>query len=155
MANTESLNMPALERVISRLTLLPVLICVMLTTAVLVQIVRTGITTNLLILLFGALLSATSIFSYGVAIFNYVIPKKKSFRASLIIFSGFIPWLFGSYLTFYKGFWSLKSVFMDFQVWLLIKCVIFIISGAMLIRNFYKITQIGTDIDEGRLIILQ
>lgn len=109
----------------------------------LVQIIRVGIFANdYLLLLLGSLLSVVTMLGYTIAGYIYGATGRKSYLATLLAFGGFVPWLFGSYLVFYRGFWMLTDLLNGFDIILIAKSIIFIFLGYFIVSNFYKITEL-------------
>jgi membrane-bound ClpP family serine protease len=154
MTNQESFTTSQVQAFLSRLATYPILLCGLIAVGSTVQGIRGGMTTNLVILLFGAILSAAGIFIFILAILLYGIPKKRSIAATLSALIGFAPWMFGSYLVFYKGFWSLNYLFSDFHLWGLAQSLMFIFVGFVIVQRFYRITEVERSISDGRIMIV-
>ena len=107
-----------------------------------VQVIRIGFFENdYALLLLGSLLSTISVFAYTMTGYIYGAAGRRSYLAMLLTSSGFIPWAFGIYLTFYRGFWSLIELQNGFEFLVIIKSVTFIFLGYFVVSNFYKITE--------------
>lgn len=104
-----------------------------------VQLIRLGNKSDYLLLLIGCILSVMAIVGFGYTIVN----KKRSFIHMLLSLSGFIPYLFGAYLVFISGFWSLKELTNGFSIIVILKAIIFVFFGYRLVSEFYQITEIG------------
>lgn len=94
------------------------------------------------VLIIGALLSFIGIVTYNVAL----IDNKKSFRNMFFCFFGLIPYLYGCFVTFYEGFWSLKLLFISFSWSKLIIPIIWIIIGYYIVNGIYVLTEFGNSI---------
>lgn len=108
-----------------------------------IQLVRFGNQKDYVLLLVGSILSVAGIMGYIIAELRWSVKKQKSWIAMLLIFSGFIPYLFGSYLVFIRGFWSLRELAGGFSFLIIIEVLIFIILGYEVVSKLYKITEIG------------
>lgn len=93
------------------------------------------------LLLLGSLLSIVSVFCYTMTGYIYGASGRKSYLAMLLTISGFIPWAFGSYLVFYRGFWSLLELRNGFEIMIIAKSIFFILIGYFIVSNFYKIIE--------------
>lgn len=102
------------------------------------------------ILLIGAILSQTGTIFYGVTI---LAEKKKSWWLMIFTFLGFLPYLFGCFLVFYKGFWSFKYLFNSFSFTRLIIPIIWIVLGYHITDQLYLLTEFGKAVKEGRIKI--
>jgi hypothetical protein len=94
-----------------------------------------------LFMLVGSILSMAGIFAFVMASFSYGALGKKSFVAMLMTFAGFIPYLFGVYLTFYQGFWGFKELSTGFSIWLVVKSLGAIVLGFWIVNKTYQITE--------------
>jgi hypothetical protein len=89
------------------------------------QFVRFGNLHDYLFLAVGSCLSGTAIFGHG---FIPVLDRgRKSWLLSFLVLSGSIPYGFGCYLVFYRGFWGLRGLLARFTVGGLLVCALFII----------------------------
>lgn len=104
-----------------------------------VQLIRFGNKSDYLLLLIGCILSVMAVVGFGYTIVN----KTRSFIHMLLALSGFIPYLFGIYLVFVSGFWSLKELTNGFSIIVILKAIVFIFFGYRLVSKFYQITEIG------------
>lgn len=107
-----------------------------------VQAIRIEFSTNdNAVLLLGSLLSMASVFGYTIAGYIYGAAGRRSYFGVLLTLGGFIPWAFGIYLIFYRGFWSLIELQNGFEFLIVIKSVAFILLGYFIVSSFYKITE--------------
>ncbi len=118
-----------------------------------VQLIRLGNEDNYLFLLIGCLLSTAAIIGYIINELTNVLKNKKSFLTMFLALGGLIPWVFGSYLVFVSGFWSLKDLVDGFSSVVILKVIIFVFLGYVVVSNFYKITEIVKHISDGAFII--
>jgi hypothetical protein len=102
------------------------------------------------ILLAGALLSGLSIISYG---FLAVVGERSSWSVSFIAFSGLIPYGFGSYLCFYRGFWKLCLLWRHFSFIGLLSGITFVVIGYMVVNGIYLMSEFVKQTDSGRIRI--
>ena len=105
----------------------------------LIQTVRFGIARDNLILAAGSCLSGVLIFGYGLLVFGN--HEKRSWRLTFLTLAGFIPFAFGCYLVFYKGFWGFRDVFAGFSVGRLLARMMFIVLGYQVVNGFYLVTE--------------
>lgn len=103
-----------------------------------------------LVLLVGSVISGAAIIGYVISILVYGLEGKRSYVAMFLTFFGFIPWIFGSYLVLYKGFWSLKDLIDDFSFIVLLKSAFYIVFGYIVVSKFYQITEFGRKIDRDK-----
>jgi len=108
-----------------------------------IQLTRLGNTNDYLILLPGSILSVVGAIAYEVAILIYGAKKKKSYLAMLLILIGFTPYLFGCYLVFIRGFWSIKTIINNFSFLLIIETLLSVFLGYIIVKNIYEISQVG------------
>lgn len=118
-----------------------------------VQLIRIGNQGDYLLLLVGCILSTATIMGYIIAELKYGVKKQKSFIAMLLAFGGFIPWLFGSYLVFVSGFWSLRKLSTGFSSIIILKTIAFVFLGYIVVSKFYQITEIGRHISKDTFTI--
>lgn len=109
-----------------------------------IQLIRLGNIGDYLFLLVGSFVSFAAMMGYIVTTLNYGLKKRKSYLVMFLTFCGYIPYLFGCYLVFIRGFWFLITTFHNFSIFALIEALIFIILGYFVVKGFYRITQIGT-----------
>jgi len=120
-----------------------------------IQLFRSVGNDNLLLLV-GSILSIVGFLTYPATTVvdkNSVIKRRKGTLFMFLSFSGFIPWLFGSYLTLYKGFWSLKDLLNGFSLLVLLKSLSFIVVGYAIVSKLYKISKFGRLVSEGKFVI--
>ncbi|MBI1803593.1 MAG: hypothetical protein HY033_12550 [Ignavibacteriae bacterium] len=149
----EPISVEVVEHTISHLASYPSILCALVVIVSAIQMIRAGVTLNLVVLCIGSVLTLAGIILYSVSIIIYSIPKKKSFLAMLMAITGFLPWIFGSYLVFYKGLWLGISLFQEFSFLNLIKHIGFVGIGYVIVLKFYKITEIDRAIAEGQINI--
>ena len=99
----------------------------------------------------GAVLSIVGLVSYYTSYEEF--HNKKSWLGMLLAFLGFIPYLFGCFLVFYKGFWSLKYLFNSFSFWKLVAPFLWIIVGYRIVAQLHMMTEFLRAIDKGRIKI--
>lgn len=118
-----------------------------------IQLIRIGNQADYLLLLIGCILSAAAIMGYIINELTNGIKKKKSFLAMFLALGGLIPWIFGSYVVFINGFWSLKELANGFSSIIILKALIFVFLGYVVVSNLHKITEIGKNISGNSFII--
>ncbi len=118
-----------------------------------IQLIRVGNRADYLLLLIGCILSAAAIMGYIINELTNGVRKKKSFLAMFLAFGGLIPWVFGSYVVFVNGFWSLKELTNGFSSIIILKALFFVFLGYAVVSNFHKITEIGKHISGNSFII--
>lgn len=95
-----------------------------------------------LFMIVASVLSAMGAFIYVLSSYRYGATGKKSYIAVLMVWAGFIPYLFGCYLVAYQGFWGFKELSAGFSVWLLIKAIGAILLGYRVVNQTYHITEV-------------
>jgi hypothetical protein len=113
----------------------------------LIQIIRFGIVGDYGFLLIGSILSICLIGVYS-SLFG---KTEKSWLSAIIAFGGFIPYLFGCYLFFYRGMWRLADLVEGFAFLTVVKAVCFIVLGYVVVSGLYRLTEIVRMSKEGRL----
>jgi uncharacterized membrane protein YhdT len=116
-----------------------------------VQLFRYGNVSDYLLLLIGSLLSIATMFGYGIAELVWGIKKKKSFIAMFLTFAGLTPWLFGSYLVFVRGFWSLSKLPDGFSVVIIAQFLIFSFLGYKVVKAIYLMSEIGQVVSKSNI----
>jgi len=119
-----------------------------------VQLVRFGNQGDYLLLFVGSILSFIATMGYIIAELKYGVKKQKSFIAMLLAFGGFIPYLFGCYLVFIDGFWSLKELVNGFSIFITIKAILFLLLGYVIVSKFYQITKLCQDVSKDGVVIM-
>ena len=114
-----------------------------------VQLIRHGATSDYPLLLAGTILSAVAMLAYMVLLFT----KRKSIPLAIAAFGGFIPYLFGLYLVFYRGFWRLKDLSMGFSIAIIIEGACFILAGYAVVSGIYKLSEFVGKVDECKILI--
>lgn len=109
-----------------------------------VQMIRFGFDGSDYALLFlGSILSLIATCAYPATGYFYGATGKKSYFAmSLVFFESVIPLIFGAYLIFLRGFWSLMELRNGFEILIIIKSIAFIALGYIFISNFSKMTDL-------------
>lgn len=118
-----------------------------------IQLIRIGNQADFLLLIIGCILSTVAIMGYIINELTNGVKKKKSFLAMFLAFGGFVPWIFGSYLVFISGFWSLKGLIDGFSIIVIIKSMVFIFLGYIVVSKFHQISEIGKRISNDNFII--
>lgn len=114
-----------------------------------VQLFRHGNRADYLILVVGSVLSGLALFGYG-----FLTSKgPKSWARSLVAFGGLIPYLFGCYLVFYRGLWSLTALLNGFSWTLLVKPLGFVVLGYVVVVGIYRISEFVRKVDEGAIVL--
>jgi hypothetical protein len=112
-----------------------------------IQIIRFGIVGDYAFLLFGSILSICLIGGYS-SLFG---KTEKSWLSAIIAFGGFIPYLFGCYLFFYRGIWRLADLAQGFALLTIVKAVCFILFGYIVVSGLYRLTEIVRISKEARV----
>ncbi len=115
-----------------------------------VKLILHGNVADYLWLLIGSVLSAAAIFAYSLLA---IASKRKSFLLSGVAFAGFIPFLFGCYLVFYRGFWRLSNLFAEFSVWTIVAAVCFVLVGYAVVSGIHKVSEFVGLVDEGKIVL--
>jgi hypothetical protein len=99
------------------------------------------------LLLLGSILSICLIVGYS-SLFG---KTEKSWLSAMIAFGGFIPYLFGCYLFFYRGIRRLADLAEGFAFLTVVKAICFILLGYIVVSGLYRLTEIVRMSKEGRL----
>ncbi len=119
-----------------------------------VQIFRVGLSNKYLILIFVSILSIVEMIAYIFVEFMMATGnRQKSWTKALILFGGFIPYLFGCYLVFYEGLYRLRLLASGFSFRILIISCMYVIAGFVIVKSIYNITEFGKRLDEGKIVI--
>ena len=89
--------------------------------------------------------------AYAFTIF--VGKDRRGFLLSIIAISGFIPYFFGFYLVFYRGFWELKDLLDGFSILILFKTTCFVVAGFTIVSGIYQVSEFVRKVVEGKLLI--
>jgi len=108
-----------------------------------IQFIRIGNHYNYLLLLFGSILSYAAIKGYIHNVMTNSIKLKRGVVPMILNLGGLIPWVFGTYLTFICGLWSLTDLISDFSSMVILKSITNIFLGYVIVSNLYKITEIS------------
>lgn len=117
----------------------------------LVQTSRFGLGRDNLILTVGSCLSGMIIFAHSLMAF--ADKGKKSWPLTFLALAGFVPFAFGCYLVFYKGFWGLRDLFVRFSVGRLVARLMFIVLGYQVVNGFYRVTEFVEKVARKEVII--
>ncbi len=115
-----------------------------------IRIIQTGFNNNLLLLIIGAFLSGISIFSYPLVVH---MKERHNLLAWIIVTCGWIPYIFGCYLVFYKGFWGFTLLTSGFSTIIILKSLLFIVLGYTIVSSIYKATEFVKAVDENKIAI--
>lgn len=100
----------------------------------LVSIFDRGWSTGSLVLVGGALGATLGLFLYGLTILSAAMHPRRSFALMFGTFAGFLPYLYGCYLTFYEGFWGFVRLFTEeFSLLRIVGSIVFLALGAAIV----------------------
>lgn len=116
-----------------------------------VQLIRHGFVGDYVFLLVGSILSTGGIVGYGCL--ALVSKGRRSALLVLVALGGWIPYLFGCYLVFYRGFWSLKELASGFSLLVPFKAACFVLVGYAVVSGIDKVSEFVRRVDKGELII--
>lgn len=109
----------------------------------LVPLIRLGSNGNQYVLMIiGSLLSVLGVISFTATSYLYSATNRKSFIAVFFTFIGFMPYIFGCYLTFYQGFWGFSELRYGFSFWVLFKAIASILIGYIIVSKLYELTEL-------------
>jgi len=100
-----------------------------------------GNTDHYLFILMGSVISIVGAFLFVLSSYIYGATGRKSFVAVLMVLAGAVPWLFGSYIVFYQGFWGFMSLRSGFSMLIIIKSIAAIVLGFIVVNTMDKITE--------------
>lgn len=119
-----------------------------------VQVFRFGASTRYYILIFGAILSLAALVIYSISFTKNAGKKSEgSLLHSLIVFGGFIPYIYGSYLVFYEGFWRLHLLTNGFSYTVIFYSFIFVIIGYSVVSSIYQLSEFDRAVSENTVKI--
>ncbi len=108
-----------------------------------VRIIKLGFDWQGIALIDGFLLSIIGYFFYSIATSRYHRDKRKTWGRGLLTFTGLLPYLYGCFLVFYKGFYGFKYLFDGVTIWEAIVPVLWIIIGYRIVNYTYLITKLA------------
>jgi CheY-like chemotaxis protein len=139
------------NNLIARMATTPCLLLGFLFLFAIGRIIKFGNVHDYLILAVGSCLSGMIIFAYGLLVLGD--REKKSWPRALLAFSGPIPYVFGCYLVFYKGFWESKGLFTGFSARSLVARLAFVILGYQVVNGFYRVTEFVEKVAKKEIIL--
>ncbi|MDZ7693714.1 MAG: hypothetical protein U5K69_21780 [Balneolaceae bacterium] len=119
-----------------------------------VQIFRFSATNRYYILFLGTILSFAALATYSISLAkNAGKTTEGSLFQSLIVFGGFIPYIYGSYLVFYEGFWRLRYLADGFSFTVIFYSFIFVVIGYSVVSAIYQISELDRAVSENKVKI--
>jgi hypothetical protein len=94
-----------------------------------------------LFMLLGSVASMVGAFLHVLSSFIYGVTGRKSWLAAFMVAAGLVPWLFGSYIVVYEGFWGFKELSSGFSVWVVAKSLAAVLLGFVVVIRMYEITE--------------
>jgi len=149
----EPIVLQVVERnmLVARLLMKPIVSLAFIFIFGLVQIARFGNVKDYLFLITGSCLAAVLIGGYS---FIPLLDRgKKSWGLTFLALAGSIPYLFGCYLVFYRGFWKLKDLLARFSILHLLSCVVFVVLGYWVVSGLYLVTEYVKSVGEKEIIL--
>ena len=116
-----------------------------------IQALRLGVDWRYALLIVGSILSGVLLIAYPIRIIRDHGKTERDWTHSLIIFGGFVPYLFGCYLVFYEGFWRLRLLSNGFSFFVLAVASLFLLAGYLVVSGIYKATEFGRAVADGRI----
>lgn len=121
---------------------------------IIIQIIRYSPSNRYYLLLSGAILSLIAIAGYAISLAKNADKKtERSLNQSLIIFGGFIPYIYGSYLVFYEGFWRLRHLADGLSFSVIFYSLVFVLIGYSVVSAIYQISEFDRAVSEENIII--
>jgi hypothetical protein len=109
-----------------------------------IQGIRFGLGTSDYVWLFlGSIVSVIAMFTYGMVPILLARGSPKRGWMRLAALGGNLPYLFLLYIFFYRGLWSIASLFSGFSFIPVLKAIVFCGLGYRALKNFHKITEIA------------
>ena len=131
------------QRVVTIKTSGVVLPLIVIAVFAVVQLFRHGASGNdYLLLLIGSVVSAAGVVGYMITFLAFK-KGQKSYVAMLLTAAGFIPYLFGSYLVFYRGLWQLKELLNGFSLGVILSSLFFIVVGWYAVKQLQELSEFG------------
>lgn len=104
-----------------------------------VQLIRFGNRHDYLFIVLGSPLCAAAIMGFGM------LPEldrgQKSWSLFLVSQSGWLPYFFGCYLIFYRGFWRMRTLLTHFSFEYLAARLLFVVLGWYMLKWFWLLTE--------------
>lgn len=115
-----------------------------------VQGFRSGWENGALPLMAGSVASIFGIVAYGRLL---MLGEERSFANMFSALSGLLPYLFGCYLVFYRGFWSCRVLFQDFSLYRLLASLAFIYFGYRVVFWCHQLSALGDALRSGNVVV--
>lgn len=115
-----------------------------------VQGFRSGWADGAVPLMVGAVASVVGALVYGRQL---MVGGDNPFASMFAALSGLVPYGFGCYLVFYRGFWDSRVLFHEFSVARLLASLAFIYVGYRLVVWCAQLTDLGASIRSGKLVV--
>jgi hypothetical protein len=138
---------------ISHLTAKALFALALLAIAGTVQAYRLGPNPRYLLLIGGAVASAAAMLAYAFLVIFTGGKARRGFVPMIIGFGGFVPYIFGCYLFFYEGLWSLRHLLSGFSSSQLAAGSFFVLIGYATVYGIYQVSELGRQVDEGVVLI--
>ena len=94
-----------------------------------------------------------NLFYFPIEITKSANSNNKSVKTRVVALFSFVPYLLGCYATFYLGFWSIKSLFSQFNTSDMLVSILFIILVFMVVSATHKISECGNNVDSETILI--
>jgi hypothetical protein len=115
------------------------------------QALRFGNVHDYLFLAVGSCLSGAAIFGHG---FIPMLDRgRKSWLLTFLALTGFVPYAFGCYLVFYRGFWGLRELFVRFTIAGLLACILFVVLGYQVVNGMYLLNELVEKASKKEIIL--
>ena len=121
--------------------------CIAVALFAVVQLFRFGLRYDHAWLLVAAIASGAVLFGYPFLAFPK-FHKRRGVLLMMLSFGAFIPYLFGCYLVFFRGFWGLRDGLTLFTAF---RTTAFVLLGHAVVSAIHKVTGFVKAVDEGRL----
>lgn len=97
--------------------------------------------------------SVASVFASIVYGRQLVMGGSNAFANMFAALAGLVPYVFGCYLVFYRGFWGSRVLFHEFSAARLLASLAFIYLGFRLLVWGAQLTQLGTALRNGKMVV--
>jgi hypothetical protein len=145
------LNSPIAE-FFAELTTGGVVACLAVFVFAVVKLVKYGAVGDYVLLVFGAVLSVVGLMGHMV-ISEPRGKQNRSFPRMFAALSGLFPYLFGSYLFFYRGLWRLTELLAEFSFETILKAFWFVVVGYAIVLAIYRLTEAGNAFRDGVIVM--
>jgi hypothetical protein len=102
------------------------------------------------ILIVGSVISGITLWKFMMRVSWEANQRQieRSWSAALTAYGAFVPYVFGCYLVFYRGFWGLTDLSNGFSILVLLRTAFFVILGFAVVNGTYMISEAAKMVTE-------